>query len=200
MSACIVLQDHERGRIAMADFDIRLILKHAKAEPSVIRVAEMNDWDLRIMGNRKAEVYVDKWITSDGRAEIHYVEDPLTLIPFVTFRGEGSYDAARLVKEACHLWEFQEALDTINSAQDRDDRLTAIYAAALTASERQVDSLVEAFGSLAADPDPGIRQSVVVATGYLPWPALVELVQHLADTDPVDHVRHNAQVLLEGLK
>ncbi|MGI5400828.1 HEAT repeat domain-containing protein [Streptomyces sp. CA-135486] len=183
----------------MADFDIRLTLKHAKAEPSVIRVAEMNDWDLRIMGNRKTEVYVDKWVTPDGRAEIHYVEDPLTGIPFVTFRGEGSDDAAQLVEEACQLWDFQEALDSINTAQSRDDRLTAIYAAAFTAPERQVDSLVEVFRSLATDPDPGIRQSLVVATGYLPWPALVELVRHLADTDPVDHVRHNAQVLLEGL-
>ncbi|MFF3455048.1 HEAT repeat domain-containing protein [Streptomyces sp. NPDC002730] len=198
MSDCIVLQHHERGRRAKADFDIRLILKHAKAEPCVIRIAEMNDWDLRIMGNRKAEVYVDKWITSDGRAEIHYVEDPMTGLPFVTFRGEGSDDAAQLVGESCHLWAFQEALDTIDSAQNRDDRLTAIYAATLTAPEREVDSLVETFRSLATDPDPGVRQSVVVATGYLPWPALVELVQHLAETDPVDHVRHNAQVLLEG--
>ncbi|MFD7753023.1 HEAT repeat domain-containing protein [Streptomyces sp. NPDC059757] len=183
----------------MADFDIRLTLKHVKAEPSVIRVAEMNDWDLRIMGNRKAQVYLDKWVTPDGRTEIHYVEDPLTGIPFVTFRGEGSGEAAQLVEAACQLWDFQEALDMIVTAHSRDDRLTAIYAAAFTAPERPVDSLVEVFRSLAADTDPGIRQSVVVATGYVPWPALVELVQHLADTDPVDHVRHNAQVLLEGL-
>ncbi|MFJ7946230.1 HEAT repeat domain-containing protein [Streptomyces sp. NPDC096354] len=183
----------------MADFDIRLTLKHMKAEPSVIRVAEMNDWDLRIMGNRKAQVYLDKWVTPDGRAEIHYVEDPLTGIPFVTFRGEGAGEAAQLVEAGCQLWDFREALDMINAAQSRDDRLTAIYAAAFTAPERPVDSLVEVFRSLAADPDPGIRQSVVVATGYVPWPALVELVQRLAETDQVHHVRHNAQVLLEGL-
>jgi hypothetical protein len=48
--------------------------------------------------------------------------------------------------------------------------------------------------------DPGVRQAVVVATGYLPWPDLVELVRELAEQDPVDHVRHNAGILLEGLR
>jgi hypothetical protein len=36
------------------------------------------------------------------------------------------------------------------------------------------------FRSVSEDPDPDIRQSVVVATGYLPWTGLVELVRGLA--------------------
>lgn len=184
----------------MADFDIRLTLKQPKAEPSVIKVATLNKWDLRVMGNRKAEVYLDKWVTPNNKTEIHYVEDPLTGLPFVTFRGDGSAEAAAIVQESCNVWEFPEALAAIDHAATRDDRLTAVYATAFTAPKRQIDSVVEVFRALTEDPDPGIRQSVIVATGYLPWPGLVDLVQHLADTDPVDHVRHNARVLLEGLR
>ncbi|MFG2468118.1 HEAT repeat domain-containing protein [Streptomyces canus] len=184
----------------MTDFDVRLTLKQHKAEPSVIRVATLNKWDLRLMGNRKAEVYVDKWVTPDGRTEIHYVEDPLTGLPFVTVRGNGAEEAARVLREGCDVWENAEALAEIETAGSRDDRLTAVYATAFTAPGAQVDAVVDVFRALAQDPDPGIRQSVVVATGYLPWPGLVELVRELADSDPADHVRHNAGVLLEGLE
>jgi hypothetical protein len=171
----------------------------SKAEPSVIRIATWHHWDLRGMGNRKAEIYVDKWVTFDGRTEIHYVEDSLTGLPFVTFRGAGSSEAAELIRTGCDVWGFSEALAAIGTAATRDDRLTAVYAAAFTAPGRQVDSAVEVFRSVSRDPDPGIRQSVIVATGYLPWPGLVELVRDLGDADPVDHVRHNARVLLDGL-
>ena len=184
----------------MTDFDVRLTLKQPKAEPSVIRIATLNKWDLRVMGNRKAQVYVDKWVAPDNRTEIHYVEDPLTGLPFVTFRGDGSEEAARLVQEGCQVWEFSEALAAIEAADSRDDRLTAVYATAFTAPGRQIDAVIEVFRAIAQDPDPGIRQSVIVATGYLPWPGLVELVRGLSGSDPVDHVRHNARVLLDGLE
>jgi hypothetical protein len=184
----------------MTDFDVRLTLKQPKAESSVIRIATLNRWDLRVMGNRKAELYVDTWVTPDDRTEIHYVEDPLTGLPFVTFQGDGSEEAARLVRQGCSLWEFSDALATVGTADSRDGKLTAVYAVAFTAPRRQVDSVVDVFRVIAQDADPGIRQSVVVAAGYLPWPGLVELVRGLAGSDLEDHVRHNARVLLEGLE
>ncbi|MEV0704650.1 hypothetical protein AB0I53_42960 [Saccharopolyspora sp. NPDC050389] len=60
--------------------------------------------------------------------------------------------------------------------------------------------MVERFRALAADTGPGVRQSVVVATGYRPWLELVEIVRRLSATDDVEHVRENARLLLEGLQ
>ena len=95
---------------------------------------------------------------------------------------------------------ISKALAALRSATDRDDRLRALYAAALSATGEPDQSLVEAFQGVARrDEDPGLRQAVVVATGYLPWPELVDLVRELSRNDPVDHVRHNASVMLEGL-
>lgn len=72
-------------------YDVRLTLKAGRmAEPSVIRVAERNDWFLNRMGNRKAEIYLDQWITPDEKTDIRYIEDPLTGLPFVTIRGRES--------------------------------------------------------------------------------------------------------------
>ncbi|WP_329236832.1 HEAT repeat domain-containing protein [Actinoallomurus sp. NBC_01490] len=182
-------------------YDVRLTLKAGRmAEPSVIRVAERNDWFLNRMGNRKAEIYLDQWITPDEKTDIRYIEDPLTGLPFVTIRGEGVETAERLLRESCDLWEFEEALQALETPGDRDATLTAIYATAYTAPPDPVADVVNAFNSLLCDSDPAIRQAIVVATGYAPWPQLVDIVRHLAETDPVDHVRNNARILLEGLE
>ncbi|KMS75321.1 hypothetical protein ACM01_10035 [Streptomyces viridochromogenes] len=182
----------------MADYDVRLALKAEKAEAGVASFAMRNRWEMRILGNRKADIFMNVWITSD-RVEVHYIEDPLTGIPFVTFRGENSARTAEMLKASCNVWEFSEALEGARRAADRDARLTAVYAAAFTAPEQPVDEMIELFHSLATDPDAGVRQSIVVSTGYVPWPQLVEIVRELSRTDPVDHVRENARLLLEGL-
>ncbi|MFC7830901.1 hypothetical protein [Streptomyces sp. NPDC057375] len=181
-------------------YDVRLTLKPGRmAEPSVIRVAERNGWFLNRMGNRKKDIYIDQWLTPDEKTEIRYIEDRLTGIPFVTIRGEGHALAQQLLRESCELWEFQEALYVLGTTDDRDAILTAVYATAYTAPCAPDDHLVQAFQSLSHSPDEALRQAIVVATGYLPWPPLVEIVRRIAETDPVDHVRHNARVLLEGL-
>ena len=42
-------------------------------------------------------------------------------------------------------------------------------------------------------------RGLIIAAGYFPYAGLVELVTDLRDSDPVDHVRKNAQLLLDGL-
>ncbi|MEN3614236.1 hypothetical protein [Plantactinospora sp. ZYX-F-223] len=187
----------------MADYDIRLTLKREKAESSVVSTAMSNRWMMHTMGIRNADVFINGWSTPQG-VDVRYVEDPLTGIAFVTLRGARSHEVAELLRRRCELWDFTEALGTLRQLKpgnkSRDSRLTAAYAAAYTAPDEPVPAMVEMFGTLAADRDPGIRQAVIVATGYKPWPALVRLVEHLAKQDPIDHVRHNATVLLEGLR
>ncbi|MGY0059855.1 HEAT repeat domain-containing protein [Streptomyces sp. LZ34] len=117
---------------------------------------------------------------------------------YVTVEGEGSEAVAEQVRENCDLWSWQEAQAALRAATGRSDTLVALYAAALTAPETQRRSLVEDFRAITRDPDPGLRQAVIIATGYLPWPGLVELVEELRDNDPERHVRENARLLLDA--
>ncbi|MBM9623151.1 hypothetical protein ACFQ60_09385 [Streptomyces zhihengii] len=183
----------------MTDYDIRLTLRPEKSEASMVSLAMRNRWDMRVMGNRNADVFTNVWVTSAG-VSVHYVEDPLTGTPFVTLRGAGSDEAAELIKTSCDVWEFPEAVQALATATDRDDRLRAAYAAAFTAPDQPVEELVILFRAMAADSDPGIRQAVIVSSAYTPWPPLVDIVRHLAVNDSVDHVRENARVLLEGMR
>lgn len=64
---------------------------------------------------------------------------------------------------------------------------------------RGAPEITTEFEALSPHADPGIRQSLVIAAGYFPAPGLVRLVQVLGDTDPIDHVRTNAALLVAGL-
>jgi hypothetical protein len=75
-----------------------------------------------------------------------------------------------------------------------------VYAMALTAPDEPDVEVIAELRRAAADPDPGIRQSVVLATAYLGWPDAVALVEDLRRTDPADDIRHNAGITLTGLR
>ncbi|WP_433508943.1 hypothetical protein ACQP2T_33835 [Nonomuraea sp. CA-143628] len=177
----------------------RLILKAGTRETRMFQIARSRHWSLYDVGNSKADVYLHTWHACDGNVVIRYIEDPLTGLNFITLRGDTAGEVSRDITSLCPTWTYAEALGALQGATARDDRLTTAYAAALTAPPEQDPMLVEAFRAMAADPDQGIRQAVVVATGYCPWPALVEIVRRLRDTDPVEHVRENARLLWDGL-
>ncbi|MFF2658447.1 hypothetical protein ACFVUH_13885 [Kitasatospora sp. NPDC058032] len=190
----------------------RLVLRPEFTEHDFKLVVWDLFWDLLDLGRQEDGAVVDSWLTPDGGAEVHYVDDRITGMRYVTIRGDGAAEAEAELRPRCRVWTLDEALTALHEAStvgadgaagaegsNRNDRLVALYAAALTAEGPEDRSVVEAFAGAARDADPGIRQAVVVATGYLPWPGLVALVEELGRTDPVDHIRHNAGVLLEGL-
>ncbi|MFI9309552.1 HEAT repeat domain-containing protein [Streptomyces triculaminicus] len=185
----------------MAGFERRLVLKSEVGRDDVELAAWEFDWNLVEMGEEGAEVYIDIWQTDDEKTEIHYVEDRLIGLNYLTLRGGGVDMEVQRIETALQLWSLDDALESLRVVTGRDEWLVTIYAIALTAPEgEERDDVVDVFREFAADPDPGIRQAVVVATGYRTWPALVEIVEELHRNDPVDHVRKNAGILLEGIR
>ncbi len=121
-------------------------------------------------------------------------------LEYLNFYGDDVTQVQRQIEEQSSFWSTDDALLKISQASNRDDRLTSVYAAALSAFGRQSDALISEFRAVSQDDDPGVRQSVVIATGYLQVPALIEVVAGMANSDPVDLVRENARILLEGIR
>ncbi|TJZ57140.1 hypothetical protein FCH28_06685 [Streptomyces piniterrae] len=184
----------------------RLVLKPTVTDSDIRKMALDGGWDLYDIGDTSSGVYVDVWFS--GTVEIRYVEDEFVGQRYFTLWGDGSGDGdgagagnvKRDIQDGLDLWSVGEALAALRRAVDREEKLLAIYAAALSATGEPDQRLIDAFRAIAREEeDAGIRQAIVIATGYLPWPGLVELVEGLRDSDPVDHVRRNAQILLDGL-
>ncbi|MER6565673.1 HEAT repeat domain-containing protein [Streptomyces sp. NPDC001093] len=190
----------------MTGFDRRCVLKPEVSRDDVeLAVWEM-DLNLFEMGDEEADVYVDIWRSDDESTEVHYVEDRPIGLAYMTLRGAAAQAYEQRIRESLACWSFDEVVDALTGAVDRDARLVAVYATVLTAAEnpeeqrQREEAVAEQLRHVAADPDPGIRQSVVIATGYWPRPALVEIVREIQRSDPEPRVRENARILLEGIR
>jgi hypothetical protein len=107
---------------------------------------------------------------------------------------------ARHIRQDCDLWLPDEALDALRTADTRDEKLRLVHAAALSASEQDAEEgVVQEFRNVMRDPDAGVRQPWSSPRVTFPTPVWVELVRELRDRDPVEHVRRNAAILLDGL-
>lgn len=174
----------------------RIVLRQHVTDDDVQGVAWDLDWNAISVGDRKQATWVDAWATVDGATSIHYVHDGPIGMRYFMVRGRDVVGVAQRIVDTCPTWTLANALDTARLATERDDRLIAVYAMALTAPDDPDPAVSSELRRAAADPDPGIRQSVVIATTYLGWPDLVTVVEELQRADPVDDIRHNAGIML----
>jgi hypothetical protein len=177
----------------------RFVLKREFSRSDVKFVAWERNWRLVDLEREENGCYVDIWTTQDTQTEIHLVDDRPIATHYLTVWGGDVGAVEREIREDCKLWSLREALESLRWASDRNKKLISVYAAALAAPFEKNEELVEAFRVVAHDDDAGVRQSVVIATGYLPIPGLVEIVRELSESDPVAQVRENAGTLLEGI-
>jgi len=147
----------------------------------------------------EAGAYIDAWVTLDRKTEIHQVDDRPIGTRYFRLRGPSSGEVAQHIQDDCELWSTPEALSELYGASTRKEKLIRIYAAALAADEEDGEQVTQEFRRVARDPDAGVRQASIIATGCFPYSGLVELVRDLYGGDPVDHVKKNAQLLLDGL-
>ncbi|MGW8887829.1 HEAT repeat domain-containing protein [Streptomyces sp. NPDC055749] len=183
----------------MTDFIERLVIKASFTSDDVDFVSMQRGWILKQAQKPESGAFIDVWVTLDRKTEIHQVDDRPIGTRYFTLRGPGSGEVSQHIREDCELWSTQEALSELRGVSARSDKLVCVYAAALAAGEEDGEQVTQEFRNVTRDPDAGIRQSVILAAGYFPYPGLVDLVRELRDSDPVEHVRRNAQLLLDGL-
>ncbi|MFC4907378.1 HEAT repeat domain-containing protein [Actinomadura gamaensis] len=178
----------------------RFVLKREFSRSDVKFVAWERNWRLVDLERENNGCYVDIWTTQDEQTEIHLVDDRPIGMRYLTVWGRDVGAVEREIREDCKLWSLPEALESLRQANDRNEKLISVYAAALTAPFEESQELLEAFRAVAHDDDAGVRQAVVIAIGHLPLPGLVEIVRERSENDPVAHVRENAKTLLEGIR
>jgi len=187
-------------RCGVSDPFKRLVLEQHVTKDDIELVAWNLGWIIWETDEEVSGSYVDIWLTQDQKTRIHVVDDRPVGLLYFTVHGDNVDLVEERIQENFDLWPFREAISALRDAPGRDEKLIAAYATALTAPVEQSEAVEDAFRELAQDTDPGIRQAVVIATGYAPLSGLIRLVEELRDHDPVEHVRENARILLDGLR
>ncbi|GGW64505.1 hypothetical protein AB0E64_25355 [Streptomyces caelestis] len=179
---------------------IRLVLRGSDGHRSLTELAWREEWDLTEIRHTEPP-FVEVWDVPGRDAEVHFVRDEMVGLEYVVFHGADVAPEVQQVRDFCPLWTQSDAIDALGKVKDRDGKLRAIYAAALAATGPEDDRLITLFRSIAVnEQDSGVRQAVIVSTGYLPWDGLIQLVSEMRVNDPESRVRNNAQVMLEGLR
>ncbi|MFF2190732.1 hypothetical protein [Streptomyces sp. NPDC058155] len=177
----------------------RHVFRGPDGHRSLTELAWREEWDLTEIRHTEPP-FVEVWKVPGRDVEVHFIRDDMVGLEYVTFHGADFAPEAEKVRDACLLWRQSDALDEVGKLTNRDSRLRAIYAAALTATSTEDPKLISLFRSIAMNErDSGVRQAVIVSTGYLPWAGLIKVVSEMRDNDPEPHIRHNAQVMLDAL-
>jgi HEAT repeat protein len=178
----------------------RIVLESGVTPDDVQGIAWDLNWNAVEVGDRAADVVVDVWASMDGKTEIRFIDDRPIALRYFTVQGDNRDLVVREIEDACQVWHFGDAVAAIGQASSRDAKLIAIYAAALSATSDDRPAEVSLLQSLARDDDPALRQSVLLAAGYLGWPELIPLVEEIGQSDPEEFIRHNSAILLEGFR
>lgn len=177
----------------------RLVLKGKAGHRHYTELAWHAGWNL-VDVEHDTPSFIEKWHIPDKDVEAHFVRDAMVGLEYVNLHGDDR-STENTIRENCELWNPAEALASIESARDHNSKLRGIYAAALSSGPREEQALVDKYRSIAThEEDSGIRQAVIVSTGYLPWKSLINLVTEMRERDPAEHIRNNAQVMLDGLR
>jgi hypothetical protein len=179
---------------------IRIALKPSVQLPRIRVFAWDRNWDITGATREDESPTRFSWETIDGETDIVYLEDPYIGINYVAITGNTVVPVAEDIRSAFDCWTFEEVVSQATGSADRDAKIRGIYIGALIASRSERDRLVSTFQQLAGDLDADIRHALLVGIGYVgPDARLRHIAEELRDNDPVDEVRRDAELLLEGL-
>jgi hypothetical protein len=145
---------------------------------------------------QKEEAYEEVWATPDQTRAIHYVEDPVSGMPYVCIRGT---DVASLVadftsKLSC-FWP-EELIERAYYMTDHKEQRDNLYRLAITFPEYtpEVFAIFEGFAT--TSPDPSLRWAALGAMAYRVWPECRTVVEGVAQEDKDERVRRSANDFL----
>jgi hypothetical protein len=127
----------------------------------------------------------------------HFLADPVLGVRYLFLRGPDAGELAEELRGHEVFMPLDEALASLAGAGDPAGIVDGLYFVAASAPPDEDDRVVAALDRAAAHDDARVRRAVIVASGYLPWPAVRTLLERLR-SDPDEAVRRDAGTMLEG--
>lgn len=176
--------------------------KRVVLSPEVTRDdVETAAYVLRFLINNRIEHRDDQprediWESRDGSTWLHEIEDHITGLRYLVIRGTDVDKTVRRLRKLLSTVTHTDALHALKDANNRDDKLLALYQLGAAAPEKANSRVVAAFKRALKDPDPDLRYAALVAIAYSGWPEMKEVVHRTMEEDPSETVRDAAGRLL----
>ena len=145
----------------------------------------------------KDEAYEEVWTTPDQTRAINYVEDPISRMSYVHFRGAGVDDLiGELMKKLSTFWPEELLEQAYDEEAAHNERVDNLYRLAITfpAFDEEVFGIFEATATRA--PHPKLRLAALDALAYRTWPESRAVVERVSREDKDEEVKRAAQKML----
>lgn len=176
---------------------LRIILKDEVAEDEINIVAQRNGWVLhKVILSTDISPYEKIWVFSAERISIHYIEDFLINIRYLTLKGENLSIVKSQVCSSLDIYKREEIFSMMEKAAERSQFIHAIYNIGALATQEFDPDIFDLFKDALANRDPEVRRAAIFATGYPAWPEFRELIEYIQFQDPEPTVRAYASLML----
>lgn len=138
------------------------------------------------------------WQVSDSLF-VHMIGDNLSGYCAFTVTSTDSHQMSKfteLLVLELNPFTRAELLAPVPESADAVERMHAVMRLALGAPEEFDPEMYDRVVLAAADPEPGVRDAAVWVSAYVAWPMMRQLLRRVAEQDPVDEVRMDAENLL----
>ena len=144
----------------------------------------------------EGQSYEQVWTTPDKTLAVNYVEDPLSGMSYVHFRGEDLEELTEEFGEKLSTFWPDELIGLFHEATEHDEIVDYLYRLAIAFPEydEQVFGIFERAATSA--PHPKLRLAGLDALAYRTWPQSRAVVERVARTDADAEVREQAARIL----
>lgn len=181
---------NEQGVHGVLDSGVtRELFEETAAELGLVK---QETWEARGEG----QAYEQVWATPDKTRAVNYVEDPLSGMSYVHFRGDDLEELMEEFGDKLSTFWPDELIGLFHEATEHNEIVDYVYRLAIAFPDFDPE-VFTIFEGVAADaPHPKLRLAGLDALAYRTWPQSRAVVERVARADADAEVREQAARIL----
>lgn len=164
---------------------IRMLLKSSVTRGEVEYMALDYEWQLYTRQEPDATGSYVVWLdgAGDDQSVIIYTEDALAELRYINVEGNNAESVAEEIKAAVATYSREELEEGIARATETDEWISALRRLGSSLTKNFEQWAFDALSKGLAHADPRVRLAALAAIGFPAWPAFLEPVGKLQETD-----------------
>ena len=143
--------------------------------------------------------YEQVWTTANSASAVHYLEDPLVGLTWISIRGVDVSSLTTAMALRIELIDREEALERAEGAVSHNVKLEALARVAVTFHQFDPRAFL-VFAAFATEPgDALLREAAANLMAYRAWPEFVPVLGQMVADDADNNVRRRAAEVLKHL-
>jgi hypothetical protein len=180
---------------------IRLVPKPGTGRVQVEQLAERSGW-LFFRSREKTEKvdFEETWVTPDGGAAIHWIEDAIIEQHYISVEGSNPQPVLDLLRAELDLYDDGSLIALLDGTRDGSALMDALWILGIYCWGPFDPKFFAWIRWAMHDPEPVVRRVAVMSAVNAGWPEFLPLLEYVRDHDPAPEVRDNAAAVFDALR